>query len=237
MVRWTWMPAHRSFSSNMRLAELSREQRGLLTRTQLSAERVSDSTLSRWVRAGTLIPVFRRVFRNPAVPESWEQRLLAACLSGGVTTLASHRSAGALWNLDECEPGPIEVLTTRRLRSSGMRCTRTAEIPTEDKKRVRGIPVTSSLPVPAQQWRVMDGTRVIGRFDFVYPDARLAIEIDGYRWHAGNEAWNRDRGRNNDLARLGWTILRFTANDLKDPGRVVAQIRDVLQPRLDVDLS
>lgn len=83
----------------------------------------------------------------------------------------------------------------------------------------------------------MDGPRFVARVDFAYPEAKLAIEIDGYRWHAGNDAWQRDRRRNNELSRLGWTVLRFTAADLKDARRVTAQVRDVLRPTLDVELS
>jgi very-short-patch-repair endonuclease len=80
----------------------------------------------------------------------------------------------------------------------------------------------------------MEGTRVVGRFDFAYPDAKLIIETDGYRWHSGNQAWQRDRRRDNDLNRLGWTVLRFTAEDMKSPCDVVRQIRSVLTPSLDV---
>lgn len=92
----------------------------------------------------------------------------------------------------------------------------------------------SGLPAPQLQYRVMEGTRFIGRFDFAYPHAKLIVEVDGYRWHSGNRAWQRDRRRDNDLNRLGWTVLRFTAADLRDPADVVRQIWAVLQPSLDV---
>lgn len=153
------MPVHASFTSNVRLAELARTQRGLLTRAELADEGISDSTIVRWVASEVLVPVFPRVFRHAAVPETWEQRVLAACLSGGEGTVASHRSAGALWGLDNCRPGvlpngtsgsvdkaevsPIEILTTRRLRSPMLMCTRTQQIPPLDVKHVRGIPATS----------------------------------------------------------------------------------------------
>jgi very-short-patch-repair endonuclease len=80
----------------------------------------------------------------------------------------------------------------------------------------------------------MEGTRFIGRFDFAYPEAMLIIEVDGYRWHGGNQAWHRDKRRDNDLNRLGWTVLRFTAEDLKHPASVIRQISDVIWPSLDV---
>lgn len=90
-----------------------------------------------------------------------------------------------------------------------------------------------SLPVPQSQYRVTEGTRVVGRFDFAYPNAKLIIEVDGYRWHSGRHAWQRDWKRNNALNRLGWTVLHFTAEDLKTPGQVAQEIREVLNPSLD----
>lgn len=107
----------------------------------------------------------------------------------------------------------------------------TSESPLET--RLAQILRRSSLPMPEAQFRVMDGTRVIGRFDFAYPPAKLIVEVDGYRWHSGKSAWQRDRTRDNALNRLGWTVLRFTAEDLRSPRAVIAQIREVLYPRLD----
>jgi hypothetical protein len=52
----------------------------------------------------------------------------------------------------------------------------------------------------------------VGRFriDIVVegPDARLAIEVDGDRWHA-EDAWHRDRAREMVLERAGWTFERI----------------------------
>ena len=90
----------------------------------------------------------------------------------------------------------------------------------------------AGLPPPQTQFRVLEGNRFVGRFDFAYPEAKLIIEVDGYRWHSGNQAWQRDRKRDNILNRLGWTILRFTADDLKDRAGVVSQISEILRPSL-----
>src|SRR5690606_21395808 len=52
----------------------------------------------------------------------------------------------------------------------------------------------------------------VGRFriDIVVegPDARLAVEADGDRWH-GEDAWQRDRAREMVLERAGWTFERI----------------------------
>ena len=45
--------------------------------------------------------------------------------------------------------------------------------------------------------------------DIAFPDAWLAIEIDG-RVHDRHEAFEHDRARQNDLVLEGWRVLRFT---------------------------
>jgi len=62
--------------------------------------------------------------------------------------------------------------------------------------------------------------------DVVFPAARVAVEIDGWAWHSGVERFRSDRRRQNALVLAGWTVLRFTWDDLVSrPGRVVAEIR------------
>ena len=65
--------------------------------------------------------------------------------------------------------------------------------------------------------------------DIALPEIRLAIEIDGYAYHSGDEQFQRDRTRQNALIAAGWRILRFTWADINDrPDYVVAQIRRLL---------
>lgn len=65
--------------------------------------------------------------------------------------------------------------------------------------------------------------------DAAYPEGMLALEADGYRWHAGRRAWLRDLRRRNRMAALGWRVLHVTHSDLRDrPGEVVAEVRSLL---------
>ncbi len=85
------------------------------------------------------------------------------------------------------------------------------------------------IPLPASQHEVMDGSTVIARLDFAYPSVRLGIEADGYRWHGGRERWTRDIQRENRLKLPGWTLLRFSWEDVHDRPEVVAgQVRAAL---------
>ncbi len=46
--------------------------------------------------------------------------------------------------------------------------------------------------------------------DFVFPEHRVAVETDSWRWHRGRAAFERDRERDAVLAAAGYRTLRFT---------------------------
>jgi very-short-patch-repair endonuclease len=67
---------------------------------------------------------------------------------------------------------------------------------------------------------------LIAVIDVAFREQRVAIEVDGMAFHSTAERFQRDRTRQNNLVRLGWTIIRFTWDDLVNrPGYVVAEIR------------
>lgn len=87
----------------------------------------------------------------------------------------------------------------------------------------------AGLPTPACQYEIRDRGRLLARVDFAYPQARLAIEVDGYRWHSGRARWERDLGRRNALTALGWRVIHVTSSDLEHrPDRIVRMIAQVL---------
>ena len=79
----------------------------------------------------------------------------------------------------------------------------------------------AGLPMPRFQY-------VCGRWriDFAYPDLLIAIEVDGYRARSTRRRFQGDLDRQNALVGLGWTVLRFTWNDVvKRPDHVAGVIR------------
>jgi very-short-patch-repair endonuclease len=75
---------------------------------------------------------------------------------------------------------------------------------------------------------LVDG-RLIARIDIAFPAQRLAIEVDGLAYHADRVRFQRDRTRQNDMVNLGWTVLRFTWQDITaDPEQVIAVVRRAL---------
>jgi very-short-patch-repair endonuclease len=81
------------------------------------------------------------------------------------------------------------------------------------------------------QFRVRLPSGRVARFDFAYPNARLAIEADSYRYHSSLLDWSRDRVRHNELIALGWRVLPVTFSELRtDPIGVAHQVARCLRP-------
>lgn len=74
------------------------------------------------------------------------------------------------------------------------------------------------------------GSRFV--LDFAWPAQRVAIEMDGRAHHSSDEAFERDRERQNQLHAAGWLLLRVTWRSLTaDPPGTIAMIRRVLASR------
>jgi very-short-patch-repair endonuclease len=67
------------------------------------------------------------------------------------------------------------------------------------------------------------------RVDVGFPKQKVAIEADGWAFHTDPEVFVKDRNRQNEIALLGWKVLRFTWLDLTEyPHRVIAEIRQAI---------
>jgi very-short-patch-repair endonuclease len=85
------------------------------------------------------------------------------------------------------------------------------------------------LPEPVPQYEVRIKGRLLARVDLAYPEIRLAIEADGYRYHSGRVAWQRDLQRRNSLTSIGWRVIHVTWNDVVSGGtKVLAEIQHAL---------
>jgi very-short-patch-repair endonuclease len=65
--------------------------------------------------------------------------------------------------------------------------------------------------------------------DFLWPEQKLVVEIDGYAFHRSRTAFETDRRRDADLQLAGYRVLRITWRRLvEEPEAVVAQIATAL---------
>jgi hypothetical protein len=87
--------------------------------------------------------------------------------------------------------------------------------------------------VPELHCPIVDWGGLVAEVDFAWPDAKVCVEFDGWKYHGTREAFSRDRARDRRLVRMGWSVLRFTWKDVIDyRERVVDEIREVLDNRL-----
>jgi very-short-patch-repair endonuclease len=105
--------------------------------------------------------------------------------------------------------GPI----LRRLVEARTGRTRATESEMETKL-LRAIRA-AGLPEPVVQFEVWAGNAFIGRVDFAYPDARVAIEYDSDEHHSGRRANRRDRARRHQLIAAGWLPVDVGPHDMR----------------------
>lgn len=70
------------------------------------------------------------------------------------------------------------------------------------------------------------------RFDFAYPEKKVAVEIDGIIWQAGGGRHNTDKDRDkiNNAVAMGWRVLRFSGSQIKnDPGECISLLSKTLR--------
>ena len=127
------------------VTEIATCQHGLVTRAQVLAAGASPRTLHRAVDRGLLTPVRRQVYGVVGVPHDIWQALMAACLAGRPSTLASHRAAAGLHGFPGILPGAVEVTSGRASKRAlaGVRCHTSLALAGEDATVVGGIPTTS----------------------------------------------------------------------------------------------
>ena len=69
------------------------------------------------------------------------------------------------------------------------------------------------------------------RFDFAWPEEKLAVEIEGGNWMQGRHTrpadFERDACKYNRAVELGWRVLRFTTHMVAS-GEAIDTVRRVL---------
>jgi very-short-patch-repair endonuclease len=104
------------------------------------------------------------------------------------------------------------------------------------ERRLLRLIKRSGLPLPVCQHPVRNES-VTAFIDFAYPEFGIAIEADGYRWHDGRVAFERDRLRTSELASWGWRVIQVTWLQLKyHPVGVVRRIERALATPAIVEL-
>ncbi len=95
------------------------------------------------------------------------------------------------------------------LRRALVAATRPAITESELEERFLALCATYGLPRPeVNAWLALEGGHV--KADFLWRAQRLIVETDGYAFHSGRQAFERDYGRDQRLWLAGWKVRRFT---------------------------
>ena len=100
---------------------------------------------------------------------------------------------------------------TGRLHSLVARYRPMPQTRSELERRFLRLCDKAGLPKPAVNVPV-EGIEV----DFLWPDERVVVELDGYEFHRGRGAFERDRRRDTTLQLAGHRVLRLTDRRLAD---------------------
>jgi hypothetical protein len=68
--------------------------------------------------------------------------------------------------------------------------------------------------------------------DCRWPERRLTVELDSYRFHNSRHSWELDRRREREARGRGDDFRRFTYGDVaEDPRAMLSELRPLLSPR------
>jgi very-short-patch-repair endonuclease len=70
------------------------------------------------------------------------------------------------------------------------------------------------------------------RVDCRWPEVRLTVELDSYRYHNSRHAWEQDRRREREARARGDDFRRYTYGDVcEDAGPMLRELLPLLQKR------
>jgi very-short-patch-repair endonuclease len=153
---------------------------------------------------------------------------LVAVVSADALARAVHQ-AGVLHGTT---PDDVEAVIKRRPRSKGIADLR--EVLHGDGKRILSklerafirLLEVNDLPLPKTN-RLAGGLFV----DCRWPEHKLTVELDGYRYHRSRHAWQQDRLRERQAYARGDQFRRYTwADVVEHPRPVLEELRAVLAP-------
>ena len=152
---------------------------------------------------------------------------LAASLSQPRLARAFHQASV----LFRTTPAEVEATLARRPNSPGAAKLQTVlhggerVTLSELESRFLALLRANDLPLPATNTR-FDRRRL----DCHWPDRRLVVELDSYRFHGSRHAWEEDRRRERLVRARGDEFRRYTWGDVSEaPALMLRELRVLLQ--------
>jgi very-short-patch-repair endonuclease len=130
-------------------------------------------------------------------------------------------------------PAQVEAVLERRPKSPGaakLRAVLGGDTPvllSRLERRFRALLGEVGLALPRTS-RPAGGHYV----DCRWPEQRLTVELDSYRYHHSRHAWEQDRRREREARARGDDFRRYTWGDVFErPAQMLAELRALLRPR------
>jgi very-short-patch-repair endonuclease len=241
---------HKLAKPDRTVAEIAARQHGVVNRKQLSWAGLSPKAISRRVQAGRLHRLYRGVYAVGHTNLSREGRWLAAVFACGEGAVLSHENAAHLLGISPTSPSTIHVTvpaTSGRTKRRGIRLHYSTTLTPADTTQRHNIPVTTHARTLADLGYGTERTRSdlerlflricrehgipkpevnvkIGSYtvDFLWRQAGLVVEVDGYRYHSDRATFRSDRARDRELGRRGLEVLRFADEEVGEEPDAVA---------------
>jgi hypothetical protein len=145
-----------------------------------------------------------------------EEELARGCHEAGVQHATTPRQVAAVLARRPAAPGAARL---RRILHGDARVTLSRL-----EREFLSLLAREGLPLP-QTNRVASGRRV----DCRWPEHRLTVEIDSYRYHRSRHAWERDRLRDREAHARGDEMRRYTYGDVTErPAAMLRELRRLL---------
>lgn len=141
----------------------------------------------------------------------------------------------------ECPPTTVADLAVHVARMRGRRGNaRLAAVLPDVRGRswspgeslMRLLVLGAGLPEPELNLPVRERRRGCTRYlDLAWPHAMCVLEYDGDDHRRTKKQWREDEQRRDEIAALGWTIIRANGEDLSHPRRILLRLADELGGR------
>ncbi len=157
-------------------------------------------------------------------PPVMRPELALACVLTCLEPVAAIVTVDSAFHQKVCSAEEVRAELTNRgsllARETLDRCDPASASPLESLARLElragGLDVQTAVPIAGVGW-----------VDLLVA-GRIVIETDGYEFHSSRSAFANDRRRDRVLAALGFRVLRFTADEVRTPGFVLAAVLEAL---------
>ena len=155
---------------------------------------------------------------TPDLPDRAVERALDEAL---IRRLVTHAAIAAVVNAYPNRRGAARL---RALADPGRPTTETRS---GGEEVLLALLRKGDVPIPEVNARVGNYTA-----DFLWHEQKVIVELDGYDYHRGRAAFERDHQRDAEHQRMGYLVIRITARQLaREPEAILVRIATALATR------